>query len=88
LALTNKTWRTKRITLILQKAWLGLLLKKKEIAKSEGKTIPQLAAEYNVSHRTIVNSKRRFGVKKLKRVSDKPSIIQSKPKIAGTNKII
>jgi len=47
---------------------------KKEIANSTGKTIPQLAAEYNVSHAAIVESKRRFGAKRLKRMADKPSI--------------
>ncbi|MHB1688650.1 MAG: HNH endonuclease [Ignavibacteriaceae bacterium] len=33
---------------------------KEEIAKSEGKTYPQLAAEFNVSHRTIVVIKRNY----------------------------
>jgi hypothetical protein len=47
---------------------------KKEIANSTGKTIPQLAAEYNVSHAAIVESKRKFGKKRLNRMADKPSI--------------
>lgn len=55
------------------------IAQKKEIANSIGKTIPQLAAEYNVSHAAIVESKRRFGAKKFNRMPDKPSIPCNKP---------
>ncbi|MHB8335821.1 MAG: HNH endonuclease signature motif containing protein [Ignavibacteriaceae bacterium] len=47
---------------------------KKEIARAEGKTIPQLAGEYNVVASTIVKVRRMFGTKKIKRMPDKPSI--------------
>lgn len=47
---------------------------KKEIAHAEGRTIPQLADEYNVAASTIVKARRTFGTKKNRRMPDKPSV--------------
>jgi DNA-binding XRE family transcriptional regulator len=48
---------------------------KRVIAFSEGKSIQQLAQEYNVSHRTIVKIRKDYmSGPRLKRMPDKPSI--------------
>lgn len=58
---------------------------KLEIAKSE-LTIPQLALQYNVSHSTIINIKRKHRIKSERKRSENKPIMHSNDKSANKEK--